>query len=237
MVGRVAAELADTFRGVLGTRLVAFVIHGSAAHGGYLPGFSDLDCVAFTRGPMTVADCLAVGARVAALDPTPFASLQLSAVVDLDDPAGARPVLIPRAYEVLVGDDVDERYLHTEATLRASGRAWLRALPGLLTRDAQDWAVATAATRPRLVRLVMTRLKPALRALLVERGEPVLATWTASYMDLADRWDHLAPGSGARLRDVLTGLPAPAEHADRQIAAAFAMVVDIIEQATASTGP
>ena len=235
MVESVAFHLGERFRNVLDERLHAFVVHGSAAGDDYIPGFSDLDIVAFTYGPLSVDDCLSLGAAIGTLDPTPFAYLQLSAVVDIDEPVTERPVLIPGAFEVLLGAEPADRFLHSEATLRQSGRAWLRALPGLIAQDSRDWAVATAAARPRMLRLAMTRLKPALRALLVEQGEPVFATWTAGYSALSQRWEVLSPGWGQRLHELMQSAPWTAPD-DRSMRELFAVLVEIAAQA-AGTNP
>lgn len=54
----------------------------------------------------------------------------------------------------------------------------------------------------------MTDLKPALRTLLVELGEPALEVWSAPYPELARRWSRHDPARGARFSRLLNALPA-----------------------------
>ncbi|MGH2599167.1 MAG: hypothetical protein ACRDJ9_07245 [Dehalococcoidia bacterium] len=203
----VISALVDGFRDVLGSRLAALVAYGSAVTGDFIAGFSDFDFVAFVASGLEIADCLELQRRLASVDPYPFAYLQMHEPVDLSDEAGRRPILTPGSFRAVYGAVSDERFLHDENSLRAAGRAWLADLPRLIRQDTRDWAVAVGGARTRLLRLLMTRLKPALRGLLVEQGEPVLQTWAAPYAALAERWALIAPEYGAQLKWLLELLP------------------------------
>jgi hypothetical protein len=52
-----------------------------------------------------------------------------------------------------------------------------------------------------------TRLKPAVRALLVEYGEPPSEVWVAGWQELADRWRGQDEQAAETLDSVLTLLP------------------------------
>jgi hypothetical protein len=58
----------------------------------------------------------------------------------------------------------------------------------------------------------MTDLKPAIRATLVELGEPVVDVWTAPYPELARRWAAHDPERAARFQSLLDALPAAPER-------------------------
>ncbi len=207
---RIAAlerTVADGFSVVLGDRFAALASHGSAVTGGYIPGFSDLDLVLFLQGAILEPDAAELQARLGDLDPAPFAYLQLSRALAIDDGQPLLPSLIPGSYRVLTGAIPAEGVLHTEQTLRASGRSWLARLPEAVTVNRIDWSVATGDARSRRIRVMMTALKPAIRALLVEAGEPVFATWNAPYSLMTELWMLNHPEAGRRLAALLPLLP------------------------------
>src|SRR5581483_8964633 len=167
---RLQHRLEVAFRAALGDRLAALVAYGSAADGTFIAGFSDFDLAVFLRGEFSPDDAVAAQAALGDLDPAPFDYLQTK-FIDLSLPP--TPTLVPDSYLVFAGSLPSEpAYLYNDASLRRSGRKWLDDLPALIAADAAAWSVAAGSKRRRrLVRLMMTRLKPGLRAFLVERGE------------------------------------------------------------------
>lgn len=63
---------------------------------------------------------------------------------------------------------------------------------------------------------MMTRLKPAMRSTLVERGSSPQQVWLASWSELAARWRKQDTESAADLESVLALLP-PCGH-DQEVA-------------------
>jgi hypothetical protein len=161
--------------------MAALVAYGSAVTGDLVPSCSDFDVKLFLRGPLTVADARRCQAAIGGIDREPFAYVQLS-VIDVEGEAPA-PILGP-AYAVLKGGLDLGPYLHTEASLRASGDRGLADLPRWLAEDVADWAVDTGRARSRRVRVMVTRLKPAVRALLVRQGAEPLEVWAAVWPEL-----------------------------------------------------
>ncbi len=176
--------LVAAFREVLGKRLGVFVVHGSAVTG-YVAGFSDFDFVLFLHGPLSLDDGFALQQRLRATDYISFTYAQISRVIDLDDPAERSTGLIDGAYAPLLGELPDGWTFHQEETLRERGRNVLLDIPHQLRSRNEDWATGTAVQRQRSIRLLATVLKPSLRALLCELGEPVMATWTSPYQVLS----------------------------------------------------
>lgn len=198
--------LASALRAVLGERLEGAVVYGSAVTGDFIPGFSDVDLAVFAHGALRLDDTRALQEQADALAALAGGRLQLGHWVDVDRDA-PRPLFVPGAFMALCGPDLQPGWMHSEESLRAAGQAWLAELPGLVRRDAADWAVASGAARRRMVRLLATRLKPAIRAALTEQGHPVLSVWASPWNALAEFWST-RDGMGARaLRDVLGRLP------------------------------
>ncbi len=205
-ISRLQERLATAFISALRERLVALVAYGSSVEGSFIPHFSDFDLAVFLHGEFTVEDAIAVQAALGDLEPTPFDYLQTKFV---DVSAVATPTLVPGSFAVFWGElPAEPAYLHNPDLLRQAGKRWLDALPGLIADDRAAWSVAAgSARRQRLVRLMMTRLKPALRSLLVEHGEPPAEVWISGWHQLARRWrDHDAAAAEA-LDSVLTVLP------------------------------
>lgn len=102
-VGRL---IRDAYADVLGERLEALLVHGSAVTGGYIEGYSDFDFVVFMHGSLSTGDAQALQAHLGSVDHRPFEYLQVSRVVDLDQPPTGddRLLLIDNAYATLVGD-------------------------------------------------------------------------------------------------------------------------------------
>ena len=206
---RVGRLVRDAFVEVLGDHLEALLVHGSAVTGGYIEGFSDFDFLLFIRGELSTADARAAQSRLGEADHRPFEYLQISRVIDLDDPPAGecRRLLIDGAYAALRGDYPDGWPFLDEEALRARSRAVLAGLTALLERKRRHWAAATGARRTLEVRYHMTDLKPAVRAALVERGEPALEVWRAPYPELAHRWRGHDPVLGERFARLLAELP------------------------------
>jgi hypothetical protein len=203
---RIERALGRAFPDTLGDRLVALAAYGSSVDDSAIPNFSDFDLVAFLHGALSVSDAVAVQRCLGDLDTRPFVYLQTK-FVDVD--ARPQPAIIPGNVRVFWGaiPDVSD-YLHDDQSLRSSGQAWLRALPELVAEDKAAWSVAAgSARRQRLVRLLMTRLKPTVRAVLVEKGEPPSAVWLANWIGLASRWGKYEPEAGGILASLLVALP------------------------------
>jgi hypothetical protein len=210
---RIERTLGQAFADALGDRLVALAAYGSSVDDSAIPNFSDFDLIAFLHGALAVSDAITVQRYVGDLDTRPFVYVQ-SKFVDAD----ARPqqIIVPGTTRVFWGAVANfSDYLHDDQSLRRSGRAWLRALPDFVAEDKAAWSVAAgSARRQRLIRLLMTRLKPTLRAMLVEKGEPPAAAWCASWSDLASRWSTYEPEAGETLASILAVLPPPNREAE-----------------------
>jgi hypothetical protein len=206
---RVGALVAGAFTEVLGDRLDALLVHGSAVVGGYIEGYSDFDFLVFMHGDLTTNEARALQACLGEVDHAPFDYLQISRLVNLDDPpvGEERRVLIDGAYARLIGEYPEGWPLHDAETLRARGAAVVAGLAGLLDRARRHWSAATGPRRTLEVRYYMTGLKPAVRAHLVSLGEDTLEVWTAPYPELARRWSAHEPALGDRFTRLLAALP------------------------------
>jgi len=187
-------------------RLTAFVVHGSAVTG-FIPGFSDFDFVVFARGELTVADAFEIQRALSAFDAAPFSYVQLSRLVDVDDPLERRNGLIEGAYIIVHGALPADWSLHSPELLRERGREAIHRIPPEVQRLRKDWAVANEPQRRGLVRYLATVLKPAVRGLLCELGDPVLDVWRAPYPGLAQRLGAHDPVLGERLTALVALLP------------------------------
>lgn len=203
--------LGQAFRNALGDRLVALAAYGSSVDDSWIPGFSDLDLAVFMHGVPSAADAVATQRSLRDLDSGPFAYVQAK-FLDVDEPP--HQAIVPGAFRVFWGAIPNVAYyLHDDQSLRSSGKGWLRALPDLVAEDNAAWSVAAgSARRQRLIRLLMTRLKPAVRAMLVEEGESPSVVWLANWTELASRWGNYDPDAGEVLASLLVALP-PANRA------------------------
>jgi predicted nucleotidyltransferase len=208
---RVGALIRDAFIDVLGDRLDALLVHGSALTGGYIEGFSDFDFLVFMRGPLSLDDAIALQRALGDVDHAPFAYLQVSRLIDLDvpPPETDRALLIEGGYARLLGDYPEGWPLLDAAALDRASRDVLADLRGLHDRQRHRWTVATGDRRRLELRYQLTVLKPAVRAHLVRLGGPPLEVWTSSYPELTRRWLRLEPALGARFRDLIARLPPP----------------------------
>lgn len=205
---RVGSLLADAYREVLGNRLIALAAHGGAVTG-FISGFSDFDFVLVVKGFPSTADASDLNQALTRLcpDPAPFAYLQLSSVIDIADPGASRRGLIDGAYSLLAGALPEDWQFTNREDLRTSGRALLSDLPRLIRIDTIDWAADAGGRRERRVRVLFTRLKPAIRALLVERGLDPLEAWTANWTLLPGLLAGAEPQIGSVLAGLVAGLP------------------------------
>jgi hypothetical protein len=162
---------AGIYRQVFGARLVGMAVHGSAVTGDLFPGLSDLDLVVVLSSSLTLSDSEALATALDAVDIAPFAYVQATYH------EGSKPTstLVPGGHSVIAGA-IDDAFLHTDASLRSAGERWLKALPDIVDQDTKDWSVAVAR-RPRQLRLILTRLKPTVRAYLVAKGEEPITTY------------------------------------------------------------
>lgn len=211
---RVGGLVCDAFVEVLGARLEGLLVHGSAVAGGYIEGYSDFDFVVFMRGELDGADSRSLQGRLGDIDRGPFGYLQISRVVNLDDPPDDRRLLIEGGYASLVGGYPTAWPLHDASSLREQSAEVFAGLAAILERGYRHWAAANGPRRTLEVRYYMTSLKPAVRAHLVALGEPPLEVWTASYAALGERWSAREPDLGGRFERVVASLPgAPSEEA------------------------
>ncbi len=213
---RVGAAVADTFCEMLGSRLQAFVVHGSAVTG-YIRDFSDFDFIVMAHGALTIDDAIAVGETLRDADRRPFSYLQLSRAIDVDDPAERMSGLIDGAYVVVAGALPAGWSLHTDDVLRERGRESIERIPDVIRRCSADWIAAGPYERARIIRYLATLLKPALRAMLVAHGEPVIEVWRLPYLRLAHLLALHDAALGARVALLVAALP-PAERQDGNVA-------------------
>jgi hypothetical protein len=210
--------LGRAFDSVLGDRLVGLVVHGSAVTGDVIPGFSDFDFVVFAHGPLTARDGIKLQGAVGEIDPAPYAYIQLSRAVDVDGSERPGPLFAPGAFRGIRGEVPSPEFIFTEETLRAHARESRADVARWFPSDIEGWATATGPRRSYMLRLLMTRLKPAVRTLLIEHGEDPITVWGASYLALADMWTAHSPGAGRRFRELVESLPYRDEAATGNIA-------------------
>lgn len=166
----VAQAIGSAYQRALGPRLVGVAVHWSAVTGDSFPGFSDADFLVLLGSPLTLNDSLAVAAVIELVDIAPFSYVQ-AVYTEVRAPASH---VVPGAFVVLRGA-IEDGFLHTNDTLRRAGEQWLEKLPTVVDGDVGDWSVSVGR-RKRQLRLVLTRLKPTVRALLVRDGlEPLVA--------------------------------------------------------------
>ncbi|MQA00749.1 MAG: hypothetical protein GEU80_15735 [Dehalococcoidia bacterium] len=231
---RVSGLVARAFGAVLGERLEAVAVHGSAVTG-YIPGFSDFDFVVFLHGQLSLEDSVALQSWLGAADIAPFTYLQLSRVIDLDEPGERHMGLVDGAYSMAHGALPAMWGFHDTETLRESGREALRGARQRRRSRLEDWAVEGGPRRTNRLRLFLTDVKPAVRALLTELGEPTLEMWNSDYFELSRRLGRYDATLGARLDRILDGLPAAGDREER-IGAEVVWLLDEIDAMAASLG-
>jgi hypothetical protein len=109
--------------------------------------------------------------------------------------------MVPGTFSLLRGA-LQEGFLHTEASLRSAGVSWLERVAGLIDQDVKDWSVSVAR-RPRQLRLILTRLKPTVRAHLVRAGDDPISIYSSPWPSLVERFGASQPGLGAALSSLL----------------------------------
>jgi hypothetical protein len=196
----VEQRVTDALVDVFGDRLEFLAAHGSDVAGDAFPGFSDLDVVAVLGGGLDLEAALKCADRLH-VDLSPASYLQV-AWVDADEPT---PSLVPGSFRVLIGEQPPPGLLHTPFTLRMSGAAWLEQLPELIRRDTGYWAVAVGR-RSQQLRLLVTRVKPTLRAWLTTLGEDPIATYAAPWGRLANAVRRHDPGIAGLVLELVDGL-------------------------------
>lgn len=196
----VASWLLGTAQHVLGNRLRSLVVYGSAATGDVVRDFSDIDLLLIVNGDVILSDALHLQELARSHDPAPFAYVQPTFLRE-----GAEvPLLVSGTFAVLYGAAPSSASIQSDDDLRRNGSEWLRGLPGLLRDDGVDWSFATVDVHRR-ARLALTRLKPAIRALLVLHGQSPQWAWATSWEQALDTLDRLSqnpvwPWSGAFIR-------------------------------------
>jgi hypothetical protein len=175
------SRVARTFEGVFAERLVGLAVYGSVATGDAIPGFSDLDLCTVLTDALTVDD--AIELQRAMPEPAGVAYMQAT----FHSAAAPEAHLIPGAFRLLTGT-LPAAFLIDEEGLRKASAETLSTLPALVEQDTRAWPGAIGEKRLRHVRLMTTRLKPAVRAALVQCGDPPFATWRAPWDELVDRW-------------------------------------------------
>lgn len=177
----VAVEMQASVTVVLGSRVSYLAVHGSAATGDILPSYSDLDLYAVIDCALDLASALELHQRIRLINPRPFSYIQPTFVVR----AEPKPLLVPGAFVTLIGSSPPPSAVQSEDLLRQSGEQWLQKLPDLLASDVLDWAFVTT-DESRRARLCLTRLKPAVRALVVRAGISPAVAWAAPWTSLLD---------------------------------------------------
>jgi Nucleotidyltransferase domain len=207
-------------------RIITLVPYGSVVTGDFIEGFSDLDLVAVLPEPLTIEDAIALQREM----PEPDGVAYVQPTFHVQD--RPEPHLVPGAFRVEIGE-LPDGFVATEETLIRSGADVLRELPSLVADDARAWTGAIGEKRPRHVRLMVTRLKPAVRATLVTLGEPVLEVWRAPWDDLVDRWRQHDDARSTELGDVL-GLLRNSERDDRACGEAVLRLISWLARSNAS---
>lgn len=198
----VERHVADSLKGALGDRLELLAAHGSEVTGDAFPGFSDLDLVASVRGALDLEAALTC-AETLDVDLGPASYLQ----VDWVDAGSPTASLVPGSFRILVGGEAPPEILHTAFTLRLSGAAWLEQLPEMIRRDTGYWAAADGRRSSQL-RVLVTRVKPTIRAWLTTLGEDPLGTYAAPWGRLANATRRHDPGIAGLVLELVDGLRA-----------------------------
>jgi hypothetical protein len=201
----VCEAVAAGFEAALDERLVGLVAYGSGADGSFVPGFSDLDVCCFLHGRPSLVDAARLHRRLTGTDLGPFEYLQVRYV---DVGAPARSELVPGSVRPLRGAVDVSPYLHDDASLAATAAEFLASLPATVADDVATWSVATApAHRRRHLRLIATRVKPAVRATLATSGTAPCSAYAADWPTMAERLTALDTGVGHRLAAFRGELP------------------------------
>jgi predicted nucleotidyltransferase len=197
------SDIADVVQRGFGDRVVFAAVHGSAATGDVLPGLSDLDVAIVLDDLPSVADAVAMHHRMKHVSIEPCSYVQPAYF----EVGAVHPLLVRGAYVVLLGE-VPAGFEQQDDDLRRNGEEWLAKLPDLVRADAQAWSLANGISTARFARLLATRLKPALRALLVRAGADPQVAWSLRWDDLAAALDDPIATGVRRFLDIAR-LPEP----------------------------
>jgi len=216
---QIASALAET----LGGALVAVAVHGSGVTGDAFAGLSDLDFVVVLKGVLSPTTSAEVAEALDRVSIEPYAYLQAT----YHDAGHPEPSIVPGAYRRLLGDSkVLHGFEHSAASLRASGERWLGSLSDLRQQDIEDWSFSTGR-RPRQLRLVLTRVKPTVRAVLVVDGVQPLDAYRAPWPELVAMLNRTRPGAASRLSDLVESLGDPDHDPHRSAGIAFALLDEL----------
>ena len=230
---RIERALGRAFPETFGDRLVALAAYGSSVDDSAIPDFSDFDLAVFLHGGLSASDAAGVQRCLGDLDIRPFVYVQTK-FVDVD----ARPQrsIVPGIFGSSGAPfRTSPTTSMTISHFAAPARSGCERYRDLVADDQAAWSVsAGSARRQRLVRLLMTRLKPTVRALLVERGEPPLAVWRATWSELASRWDKYEPEAGEVLASLLVALPPQNREAELDCGEAMLLFLERVVSETRS---
>jgi predicted nucleotidyltransferase len=177
---RAANVASDLLSSILQERLASVAAFGSAMTGDFFPGVSDLDLLVTTTTGLMVADFLRLQQAAEATEVRPFSSIQ-AVYYRVTDPT---PSLIPGGYAVVAGPPIPSGFLRSDLDLRESGQRWLRGHHQRYEMDLYEWSTAVGEKLPRIGRLLVTRVKPTIRALLVQRELNAAEVWLATWDEL-----------------------------------------------------
>ncbi len=175
-------------------RVHAIVFHGSAAKGGFIPGFSDVDLIVllapecFDEFGLRLDSAFAIQERIAAI-PWERAGAAYGQAY-FHNPANmpawwTGPVAT--ASRVLYGT-FPEQLRPTPDRMRAAALRLLRDdLPHLIRGDTESFTDSADRALPRRLRLLSTRVTPSMFSLLVLRSDDPLGEWSRPKHEAADR--------------------------------------------------
>lgn len=141
--------------------------------------------------------------------------------------------LIEGAYVIVHGELPEDWSLHSPELLRERGREALRRVDPEMQRLSKDWALANAMQRRGLVRYLATVLKPAVRGLLSELGDPVLNVWRSPYPALARRLKAYDVELAAQMEALIPLLP-PDAHTEEDVARRFFALLQAVHRRAVS---
>ncbi len=174
---------------VFGEQLVeGIVLHGSAAKGGGVPGFSDIDFMVFLApecftesGSLPDESVFAVQERIGPLPWQAAGFLYPQAYFydarRLPDWWTGPP---PNAHRLLWGRLPDEATPTNDGIRASSARFLTDTLPQYIARDLSGFIDADDASLPRRVRLLGTSVAPTIFALIAREAGDALSVWTLS---------------------------------------------------------
>lgn len=182
-------------------RVDAIVLHGSAAKGGFIVGFSDVDFVVllspecFDEFGLRLDLAFAIQERIAAI---PWRNAGASYPQAYFYDAAQMPAWWTgpdaAASRVLHGHFPDE-LRPTPNRLRAAALRLLREdLPGLIHADVESFADSADEQLPRRLRLLATRVTPSMFSLLTLRSDDPLGEWARPKHAAAERLAAAYPG-------------------------------------------